>query len=207
MTMYCQPPDDLVIDGIPYKIDTDFRVWIDFYSIFTTINDNQARANAVISFLEQQSLPLTLSSMDAVLQFFSGNDRQNTKQKKGKRHKAVDQPCIDFQKDSEYIISAFWQVYGVDLTSENLHWHKFLALFRGLPENCQMCRIMQYRAIDIKDVPKSQQKFYRKMKRLYSLNSEQQFDGAEERAADMKQRAQEAYLAAKDKLALEDKQA
>lgn len=41
---------------------------------------------------------------------------------------------FDFRQDSEAIISAFRQVYGLSLDDTcNLHWWEFLALFRNLP--------------------------------------------------------------------------
>lgn len=53
----------------------------------------------------------------------------------------------DYVADGDYIVAAFQQAYGIDLTDPGLemHWHRFLALFRGLPEDTRMARIIGYR--------------------------------------------------------------
>lgn len=38
----------------------------------------------------------------------------------------------DFEEDGEFIFSAFMEKYNIDLLETNMHWHKFLALYRGL---------------------------------------------------------------------------
>ena len=54
--------------------------------------------------------------------------------------------AFDFEQDSEFIFSAF-------------------------PQDCEICRIMAYRTVDLKDVPKQQKQFYREMKSRYSLGT------------------------------------
>ena len=38
----------------------------------------------------------------------------------------------DYNLDSDFIYAAFMELYGVDLVESNMHWHKFLALFKGI---------------------------------------------------------------------------
>ena len=53
---------------------------------------------------------------------------------------------------------------------EYMHWWKFRAMFNSLTNQNEFVKIMEYRSIEIKsDMPKEQQSFYRKMKRLYAL--------------------------------------
>ena len=44
-------------------------------------------------------------------------------------------------------MGSFQHAYGIDLTdpSCDMHWHRFLALFRSLPDDSMMSRIMAYR--------------------------------------------------------------
>lgn len=60
---------------------------------------------------------------------------------------------IDFLQDAPYIYAGFHQAYGIDLYDEQgkLHWLKFLALFRALPENT---RIMEIVSIRTRPIPK-----------------------------------------------------
>ena len=39
---------------------------------------------------------------------------------------------LDYVQDGEYIYSAFMQLYGIDLTECDMHWHKFLALANNI---------------------------------------------------------------------------
>ena len=43
-------------------------------------------------------------------------------------------PAFDYQCDAGYIVAAFQQAYGIDLTREKVHWFRFRALFAALPE-------------------------------------------------------------------------
>ena len=60
--------------------------------------------------------------------------------------------------------------YKIDLQTADLHWWQFKSLFKSLDDNNKICKIMEYRAIDLSQIKdKEQKKFYRKMKALYRL--------------------------------------
>jgi len=49
---------------------------------------------------------------------------------------------FSFQKDANYIFSAFKQTHGIDLEKENdLHWFKFMALFMDLGGDTFFCTL------------------------------------------------------------------
>jgi hypothetical protein len=50
-----------------------------------------------------------------------------------------------FVKDADYIFAAFKQTHGVDLTTEQLHWWKFLALFMDLGSETTFCSLVNLR--------------------------------------------------------------
>ena len=55
---------------------------------------------------------------------------------------------IDYELDSDLIYSAFLGQYGIDLVDiKELHYHKFLALLKGLNESTVLNKIMGYRAL------------------------------------------------------------
>ena len=165
MSLYIQPPESIEIDKLNYPIETDFRVWVKFQGILLCDKTNDAKATKICELMDEMGLPQTKEALDAMLQFYAGASTENNTGG-GKNVQAY-----DFEKDSEYIFSAFLDSYGIDLTTERLHWWRFKALFKSLPEDCQMCKIMMYRTIDLKKVPKEQRKFYREMKARYSLKS------------------------------------
>lgn len=175
---YETPPDRLTVDGVEFCIDTDFRRWIEFYCI-------AKEGGGLIEFLNSLGLPLTESAANAACDFFVGPTPYGCGGTNG-------EPTVDFYVDAEAIYSAFYSAYKIDLTSEKIHWWKFMALFRSLPQDCELSRIMQYRGVNIKDVPKYQKKFYAEMKSKYSLNKKSGMT-LEERNEDMKRRVDEAY--------------
>ena len=58
-------------------------------------------------------------------------------------------PAFDYQCDAGYIVAAFQQAYGIDLTRERVHWFRFRALFAALPEETLMAKIMSWRTMDL----------------------------------------------------------
>lgn len=86
---------------------------------------------------------------------------------------------FDFEQDSDYIIGAFWQTYGINLLKRRkwyekpLHWWEFLALFQSLPENTKFSEIVQIR---LRPLPKPNKynaeeiANLRQLKQTYALN-------------------------------------
>lgn len=81
-----------------------------------------------------------------------------------------DEPPFSYEHDADYIFSAFMQAYGLDLARRPLHWWQFRALFRSLPEDTQLVKIIGYRTMKIPaKMSKEQRQHYEKMKRIYAL--------------------------------------
>lgn len=165
MRLFQSPPDVLEIDGKEYPIDTDFRLWVRFQGVLLADESDDTKVENVFQMMDEIGLPKSKEAFEAMTSFYVGATSENSTES-GKNVRS-----FDFEQDSEYIFSAFLECYGIDLSVEKIHWWKFKALFKSLPEDCQICKIMGYRSIDLKKVPKDQKQFYRDMKRRYSLNS------------------------------------
>ena len=165
MSLYTIPPHTITVDGVEYHVETDFRTWVRFQGVLLDDKTNDEKAENLCKLMAEMCLPQTKEALDAMLQFYAGASTENQTGSGGNVQ------AYDFEKDSEYIFSAFLDSYGIDLTTAKLHWWRFKALFKSLPEDCQMCKIMMYRTIDLKKVPKEQRKFYREMKARYALKS------------------------------------
>lgn len=165
MSLYTTPPDTIMVDGAEYPVDTDFRIWVRFQGVLLADGTDDSKAVKICELMEEMGVPAKKESLDAMLSFYAGASTENQTEGGGNVQ------AYDFEKDSEYIFSAFLDSYGIDLTTERLHWWRFKALFKSLPEDCQMCKIMMYRTIDLNKVPKEQRKFYREMKQRYALKS------------------------------------
>ena len=69
-----------------------------------------------------------------------------------RQRKNSDVIALDYEIDADYIYSAFLGQYGIDLIDiEELHWHKFLALLKGLRESEMITKIMSYRCYEKAD--------------------------------------------------------
>lgn len=165
MNLYQTPPESLTVGGVEYPIDTDFRVWAEFQSAMTAKEGTDAeKAERLCALMGRMGIPPREESLNAMLDFFTAASTE--KAVAGQKNRPA---AFDFEKDSEYIYAAFMGAYGIDLTTARLHWWTFKALFKALPEDCEFCRIMHYRTVDLKSVPKEQRRFYQEQKARYSL--------------------------------------
>lgn len=78
-------------------------------------------------------------------------------------------PAFDYRCDVPYIVAAFQQAYGIDLTTEKMHWFRFRALFAALPEDTLMAKIMGWRSADLADYEGSMREHYAALKERFAL--------------------------------------
>ena len=79
---------------------------------------------------------------------------------------------IDFEQDAELIYSAFLQTYNIDIIDNNLHWHKFIALLKGLDKNTKFMEIISIRSRKIPKATKYNREEIaelRRLKKLYAI--------------------------------------
>ncbi len=188
--IYDELPKYVTVDGVEYPVETDFRVWVGLYDRICNSPTNRDKANALLRFISDAGLPLESGSVDAVMQFFTCGT-----QGEGKASVTLN-PVFDFIRDSEYIYAAFLETYDIDLTRDPLHWQSFIALFRSLPDTCQICKIMHYRSVKMEDVPKHQKRFYAEMKRKYALNGSNQGKTLKEYVEELKKQQAERQVSA-----------
>ena len=153
-----------------YKINTDFKVWIEIENTFWDDKMSQNEKIAKVLFLAYKTLPPTIEdALYALMSFYlMGNDKSENK----KGLKTLKR-LYSFKEDAPYIYSAFLKEYSIDLTKTDLHWWQFISLFKSLGDENKICRIIRWRAMDIENIKnKEEKKFARKMKHLYRLECE-----------------------------------
>lgn len=187
MSLYQSPPETISVSGTEYPVDTDFRVWVKFQSILSGDGQNREKAERLADFMHRLGLPSSKEALDAMLDFYTAESKEKTVASHRSRPLS-----FDFQQDSEYIYAAFMGAYNIDLTTSRLHWWTFKALFKSLPEDCELCKIMQYRTVDLKDVPKDQRRFYQEQKARYSLGKKAAYQTERDMRDYVKRRFQEA---------------
>lgn len=184
---YDKPPESIMIDGVEYPINTDFRIWMKFYKA-------AQKREGLEDFFEQLALPFSQSAANAVCDFYAEPMKYGAGKDTGEK-------VFDFDVDAPSIYSSFFSTYEIDLTEvEGLHWWKFISLLRSLPDDCEFKRIVHYRGVDMKDIPKSQKSFYLDRKAQYSLDRREGPQTLEERNAEWKQRVQRMHEEAQERM-------
>ncbi len=161
-----EPPKTLKICGEDIPIQYDFRTWIKFTKLFEKEIGPKETAQ-MFKLIFPVKLPKRFDkAIKAIMDFYSTEKLQ----KSNKRNKKKSKKVYDFEIDSELIYAAFMQQYKIDLSTVDLHWWKFKALFNSLSEETQFIKVVQYRSMDLSKIKdKDQKKFYREMKSFYRL--------------------------------------
>ncbi len=157
-------PEEVEVVGGKYGLHTDFRLWMDFENMMK--KGPPAKKYAGLLKKYYVSLPPTLSeAVYALCRFYAGGTMpQKDKQGGGKR-------LYSYEQDADMIFCAFYAQYHIDLEKENMHWWKFLALLRGLDENCRFMQIVRLRSMDLNEIKdKNERHRIAGLKRKYSID-------------------------------------
>lgn len=161
-------PTTVNIGGTDISINSDFRTAVLFEQMMfdDDFPDDMKGINAVRLFYPVMPNDID-TAIDRLVQFYSCGKQQNQSKSKSQSQNR----CYDFEYDDDYIFAAFMQTYHIDLEkTKYLHWWKFSAMFRALPETCEIVKIMGYRSIKIDSkMSDSERRFYNKMKKLHAL--------------------------------------
>ena len=110
-------------------------------------------------------------AIDALLWFYRCGTEVPESNNRGSEYKQQSKKAYCFEQDCDLIYAAFWSSYHIDLTASDLHWWKFRALFRGLPSDCEIIKIIGYRTADLNGLDKTTKKHYEKMRKLYAIKN------------------------------------
>ena len=149
---------DLLTDALPTEwegraIDPDFRpmVWLLIRTRRVKTDEDSARLIA-------SAIPL----------FFGGpEDEERTGT--GSSSDLQDEPVLDYRCDSDYIVGAFQQAYGIDLTADKVHWWRFKALLHALPPETPLGKIVEIRGKDTSGMDRADRDYYETLKERFAL--------------------------------------
>lgn len=112
-------------------------------------------------------------AFEGLVEFYAAGLNLSSSSQSGAEHPSAGELAFDYQTDASAIVAAFQQAYGIDLTTEKLHWWRFRALFAALPKETQIAQIMSYRVMDLSKIedPKQRQ-YYAELKATYTLPAE-----------------------------------
>lgn len=132
-------PNTVRVGGRDFSIYTDFRKWMRFE---IEVSRLRMEGHIDVSYLFKNEHPIQCDLRE--LFAFS-----RPKCELPRSMKSSNKIAFDYVIDADYIYAAFMSQYGIDLLEiSELHWHKFLALFKGLKEDEMICKIMAYRGYE-----------------------------------------------------------
>lgn len=164
MIMFNRLPYFVILQGIKYKINVDFRNMISFENI---MQDRSVSKYKKIEYALRHFYPaffyvenynkllqnpqLYEEACEKLIWFYKCGREDYHKVSGSSKKVASKRQIFSYEYDDEYIYSAFYQEYGIDLSCEKIHWWKFKALLKSLKSNVEFVKIQGYRSYEGKD--------------------------------------------------------
>jgi hypothetical protein len=134
-----QLPSELNVHGKKHKINSDFRTCL---RIILAWEDNELTAlekSEIMLLNLYQKIPDDIpDAIEQAILFLNGGTTGGEAEEDPMR-------LFSFEKDANLIYSAFRQTHGLDLSTADLHWTQFLALFMDLGQNTHFCNLVALR--------------------------------------------------------------
>jgi len=136
-----EQPQSVLIPPTEYPINTDFRACI---KIITAFEDNELTPQEKQLILVNNLYSVVPGDLQAALDranwFLNGGKEKSNADGTQENHRVY-----SFSKDANFIYAAFRQTHGIDLTTAQLHWWVFLALFMDLGQDTTFCQLTALR--------------------------------------------------------------
>lgn len=160
--------------GLPIRTDFRGMVWFENELVRLDEADEAAMQDFMARTIQRlfgvRGLQSPKRAWEGLLWFYRCG-REQAPEQQAARSGPPQARAYDYAADGPLIVAAFWQAYGIDLTDPalRLHWWVFHALFEGLPADCLLHKIMEYRVADTSDMPEHTRQFYERMREQYAL--------------------------------------
>ena len=164
-------PTSVKIGGRDWPVNTSFWVWAVFELTMQDPTLTEAEKIEQILPLCFPTIPPDMEGALEALLWFYRCGVEAPAQSRGKGGGGGLRKAYCFEQDAELIYAAFRASYGIDLAEEDLHWWKFRALFRCLPSECELSKVIGYRTADLKGMGKAQRKLFERMRKVYALKN------------------------------------
>lgn len=156
--LYEEYPTAICIEEKEYPIYTDFRAWLKFYDMIDDLEISSHEKVSLALGWFKEVIPKDIEQAYSKLISFARCEDLIYSKSCGSSNNAFTQ-ILSYKYDCEYILSAFLQVYNINLRNvEYLHWYEFKALFNGLPEDAPIKKRMTYRSINLADIKDKEEK-------------------------------------------------
>ena len=76
-----------------------------------------------------------------------------------------------FTQDARYIFSGILQTHGIDITTQEMHWWKFIVLFMDLDKDCFFNQLLSIRSrLKKGKLTKEERQWYNENKKIVDLS-------------------------------------
>ncbi len=159
-------PEHIVLYETPYPVHTSFKNWLKISELLK--EQTGKNIGKALSLCYKETLPPNLpSAILGMMEFYNRGAFDYAPQEERK------EPIMSFSQDADVIFATFRQVYGIDLTKEDLHWHVFCALLSGLFEEHAFLNLIRLRTMDESTIKSpARRKKIQKLKEKVRLKSE-----------------------------------
>lgn len=169
------PPTEIQVGGAVYKIETDYRIWIDVQqdlrriNLKTTDKMKMTENEVILENIERRVFGGVLAEenaidvLKAIYEFLRGYPSLEIENDED------DEAVVSLEYDLNMIILAIRNQSGIDLSyrrKEPFHWWEFLLEFQSLSGNHHILNIMEIRGYEGKD------RDMLRLKRAYALPRE-----------------------------------
>ena len=159
-------PQSLIVNGIEYPIDTDFRASIR-YELLPDDESQQAVLSKLQIYYGDNIPQDLLTAIDQVNWF---RNCGKTPKKLTGAAAGNGKQAFSFECDSDYVYAAFLAQYRIDLTKiKYLHWWKFMALLESLDHESRIMEIMSFRVARLESLSREQKKYYQAMQNYFAI--------------------------------------
>jgi hypothetical protein len=128
-------PHTVEYEGVSYELNTDYRVWL---RALDALQEQGVLIYEVFKEIPPDDvIPQIMPQIEAFI-----SPPAELPRSRGTNSAEV----LSFKHDGALIYAAFWQAYGINLTTAQLHWHEFKALLANIPDDTRLASVMGYRA-------------------------------------------------------------
>lgn len=148
--LICDPlPTSFTVNGYKYSLNTDFRRWLICAEIMDSPYPTQLKCElCALTVLEKRENIPAEHSLAFLLSCASFLLRKNISEQTLSSPNTPKESVLDFSADAELIFASFMAAYHIDLSTEKMHWFKFMALLTSLPDNSPLMRTIALRQTD-----------------------------------------------------------
>jgi hypothetical protein len=151
-------PKKVEIEGEEIEINTDYR---NVLLYFRALRDEDLEGREKLEIATRLFFKRTPRNVEEAMRYIneeyivcSETHASMTRRNKIKRNAEKEKVVFDIEQDGGLIYVSFMQEYGIDLRKEKMHWYAFKALFDGLGEETVLRRVIEFRKMKPKDMPR-----------------------------------------------------